>query len=64
MVLNMSIHPEHEIHTRRKGRNMAVGLILGGLIAMTFSVTIVKLSVPQNENSRAPNFSLSAGEDE
>ncbi len=60
----MAIHPEHELHTRRKGRNMAVGLILGGLIAMIFSVTIVKLSIPQNENMRAPNFSSTAGANE
>ncbi|MCF6273390.1 MAG: hypothetical protein L3J37_09425 [Rhodobacteraceae bacterium] len=57
----MPIQPEHELHTRRKGRNMAVGLILGGIIALSFAVTIVKLSIPQNEDMRAPNFSTTLG---
>jgi len=52
----MAIHPEHELHTRRKGRNMAVGLILGGFIALAFAVTIVKLSKPQSTDIVAPNY--------
>ncbi len=57
----MAIHPEHELHTRRKGRNTALGLILGGFIALIFAVTIVKLSTPQSVNSNAPNFVSPAG---
>lgn len=57
----MAIHPEHELHTRRKGRNIALGLILAGFVALVFAVSIVKLSTPQNEDSRAPNFSSDAG---
>jgi len=56
----MAIHPEHELHTRRKGRNMAIGLILGGLVAMIFAVSIVKLSKPQTEDIHAPNYAPSA----
>lgn len=56
MVLSMAIHPEHELHTRRKGRNLAVGLILGGFVAMIFAVSIVKLSKPQSEDMHAPNY--------
>jgi hypothetical protein len=52
----MAIHPEHELHTRRRGRNMAIGLILGGFVAMVFAVSIVKLSKPQNEDMHAPNY--------
>lgn len=51
------IKPEHEIHSRRKGRNFSVGLLLGGFVALIFAVTMVKLSKPQNEDPTAPNFS-------
>jgi len=40
----MPINPTHELHQRRGGRNMAVGLVLGGFVALVFGVTIVKLS--------------------
>jgi hypothetical protein len=33
-----------EIHARRKGRNLVLGLILGGFVLLVFSVTIVKLT--------------------
>ncbi len=52
----MSIRPEHELHARRKGRNIAIGLILGGMVAMIFAVSIVKLSQPQSEDIHAPNY--------
>jgi hypothetical protein len=52
----MAIHPEHELHTRRKGRNMALGLILGGFVALIFAVSIVKLSQQQSEDIYAPNY--------
>jgi len=35
---------------------MAVGLILGGFIALAFAVTIVKLSKPQTMDVMAPNY--------
>ena len=34
----------HEIYTRRKGRNLALGGVLLGLVVLIFAVTIVKLS--------------------
>ncbi len=57
----MAIQPQHELHSRRKTRNMAMGLILGGLVAMIFAVSIVKLSQPQNEDIYAPNYVAPAG---
>ena len=57
----MAIHPQHELHTRRQTRNMAMGLILGGLVAMIFAVSIVKLSQPQNEDIYAPNYVVPTG---
>lgn len=60
----MAIHPGHELHSRRKGRNMAIGLLLGGFVAMIFAVTIVKLSNPQNVDINAPNYSANIGGNE
>lgn len=39
----MAIQVEHEIHTRRKGRNLGVGLLLIGFIAIVFGLTVVKV---------------------
>lgn len=39
----MAIKVEHEIHERRKGRNMGVGLLLLGLITIVFGLTVVKV---------------------
>jgi len=60
----MAIHPEHELHARRRGRNTAMGLILGGLVAMIFAVSIVKLSQPQDEDIYAPNYVPATGASE
>jgi hypothetical protein len=38
----MAIRVEHELHFRRKGRNYGVGLLLGGVIAIVFGLTVVK----------------------
>jgi len=38
---------DHEIHTRRKGSNMSIGLILGGFVLLVFVITVVKLSQGQ-----------------
>jgi hypothetical protein len=34
---------EHELHTRRRGRNLGVLAVLLGVIALLFWVTIVKM---------------------
>ena len=39
----MGIKVEHELHQRRKGRNLGVGLLLAGLIAIVFGLTVVKV---------------------
>ena len=38
----MPLHPEHK---RRKGRNIAVGLVLGALVVLFFLITVVKVGV-------------------
>ena len=39
----MALRAEHEIHSRRKGRNMGVGLLLLGMIGIVFGLTVVKV---------------------
>jgi hypothetical protein len=39
----MAIKVEHELHSRRWGRNLGLGLILGALVAIIFGLTVVKI---------------------
>lgn len=39
----MAIKVEHEIHGRRRGRNIGVGLLLLGFIGIVFGLTVVKV---------------------
>lgn len=40
----MAISRQHELHKRRRGRNIGVGLMLGGFIALVFALTFVKVA--------------------
>ncbi|SHH85303.1 hypothetical protein [Marivita hallyeonensis] len=40
----MSLSKQHELHTRRYGRNVGVGLLLVGVIAIVFGLTVVKVT--------------------
>jgi hypothetical protein len=40
----MSIKAEHEIHQRRKGRNIGVGLMLAGFVVLVLALTFVKIT--------------------
>ncbi len=39
----MAIQVEHDIHHRRRSRNVGLGLVLVGLIAVVFGLTVVKV---------------------
>lgn len=39
----MAIRVEHEIHQRRLGKNLGVGLLLAGFIGIVFGLTVVKV---------------------
>ena len=39
----MSLRKTHELHNRRFGRNLGVGLVLAGFIAIIFGLTVVKI---------------------
>ena len=40
----MSLSKTHELHQRRFGRNLGVGLVLGAFILLVFGLTIAKIS--------------------
>ena len=39
----MSFKPTHELHQRRFGRNLGVGLVLVAFVAIVFGLTMVKV---------------------
>ena len=54
----MSLSKQHELHTRRYGRNLGLGLVLAGFVALIFGLTVVKVtsedfSVPQETGGYA-----------
>lgn len=34
---------EHELHSRRRSRNLGLGLVLVGFVALVFGLTVVKV---------------------
>ncbi|MFB9150880.1 hypothetical protein [Roseovarius ramblicola] len=40
----MSFREEHELHKRRFGRNLGLGLVLGGFVALVFGLTVAKVT--------------------
>ncbi|SEM97473.1 hypothetical protein SAMN04488103_102600 [Gemmobacter aquatilis] len=40
----MAFKPEHEIYKRRFGRNLGLGLVLAGFVALVFGLTVVKVT--------------------
>ncbi|MFP7570317.1 hypothetical protein [Marivita sp. S2033] len=43
----MSLSKQHELHERRFGRNVGVGLVLAALIVIVFGLTVVKVTRPE-----------------
>lgn len=39
----MALIREHELHTRRRGRNLGLGLVLLAFVALVFGLTIAKV---------------------
>ena len=39
----MGLSRQHEIHKRRFGRNLGLGLVLAGLVALVFGLTLAKV---------------------
>jgi hypothetical protein len=40
----MSFPPQHELHNRRFGRNLGVGLLLVAFVVLVFALTVVKVT--------------------
>ena len=40
----MAIHKDHEIHTRRFGRNLGLALVLGAFVLLLMGLTVVKVT--------------------
>jgi hypothetical protein len=40
----MSFRPDHELHGRRLGRNVGVGLTLVAFVAIMFGLTVAKVT--------------------
>lgn len=40
----MSFRVTHELHKRRLGRNLGLGLVLGAFMLLIFGMTVVKVS--------------------
>jgi len=40
----MSIRVEHELHTRRRGRTLGIGLMLGAFVLLVMALTFVKIT--------------------
>ena len=40
----MSFGREHDLHKRRRGRNVGLGLVLIGFVAVIFGLTVVKVT--------------------
>ncbi len=50
----MAIRREHELHLRRLGRNLGLGVVLAAFVALVFGLTIVKVS-HQDANGNPPS---------
>ena len=40
----MALKAEHEIHARRRSRNVGVGVVLVGFVALMFALSVVKIT--------------------
>ena len=49
----MAIHRDHELHLRRWGRNLGLGLVLAAFVVIVFGLTLVKVS-RQDANGNPP----------
>ncbi len=39
----MTFKPDHELHKRRFGRNLGLGLVLIGFVSLVYAITVVKV---------------------
>lgn len=39
----MALRTEHELHRRRRSRNVGLGIVLASFVALVFALTVVKV---------------------
>ena len=49
----MGLAQEHELHRRRFGRNVGVGLVLLAFVALVYALTVVKMTTPPHQADQA-----------
>ena len=55
--MSMSIEPHHELHGRRRGRNVGVMVVLLAFVALLFAVSVVKLGTNAKNPSAGKSWS-------
>lgn len=53
----MAFRPEHELHARRKGRNVGVGLMLAAFVVLVLALTFTKVTNGDFELPKAEELS-------
>ncbi|XDA97442.1 cytochrome C oxidase assembly protein [Sulfitobacter sp. LCG007] len=53
----MAIHAEHELHKRRRSRNVGVGLLLAAFVVLVMALTVAKVTSGDFEPPRASEVS-------
>ncbi|MEO9650609.1 MAG: cytochrome C oxidase assembly protein [Roseobacter sp.] len=53
----MTIRAEHEIHERRKGRNVGVGLMLAAFVILVVAITFTKVTSDSFQMPKAAEIS-------
>ena len=60
--MKSAFRPEHELHRRRFGRNLGLGLVLAAFVAVVFGLTIAKVGQhPPHADDFAPRTVAPAG---
>ena len=59
----MTFRPDHEMHKRRFGRNVGLGLTLTAFVALVFALTVVKVMRGEPMQGMAPAADPAAAED-
>ncbi|WP_293577222.1 cytochrome C oxidase assembly protein [Phaeobacter sp.] len=57
----MSLRKEHELHHRRKGRNLGVGVLLASFVVLILALTMVKVT---SSGFKFPNSSADSQQTE
>lgn len=53
----MTLRVEHDIHSRRKGRNIGVGLMLAAFVVLILAITVAKVT---SDDFKMPDYSEAA----